>query len=73
MKRNYVKPNFIIEQLSIDLPAARGCDYKSADYADLMDIGYFASDMQCSIPEDEIEWGDNTICLNTNTIIALTS
>lgn len=72
MKRVYEKPMISVEVLELDAPIAVNCIADKDDMNSLIDLGYFA-DETCLIREDQIEWGDDTICYHSNVIQAFTS
>lgn len=73
MKRVYEKPMISVEVFDLDAPIAANCQANKEDMNSLIELGYFYSEGNCKIREDEIIWGDDTICYHSNVIKAFTS
>lgn len=79
MKKVYSKPLIAVEILQLDQPLAAGCTADFDDVRSLMELGYFTSEMSCSIgipdsgPIFPEEGGHDTICYHSNVQIAFTS
>ncbi|MGM9627424.1 MAG: hypothetical protein ACI3V4_04945 [Faecousia sp.] len=72
MKKPYSKPQIAVEALQLDQPIAAGCMANKEDMNSLIELGYFG-DEKCTIREDQIVWGDDTICYHSNVQIAFLS
>ena len=74
MKKPYSKPTIFVEPLELDQPICAGCEADFDDMRDLMELGYFTSERNCSIPvTDGTLPGHDTICYHSNVQTAFTS
>lgn len=75
MKKPYVKPMITVERLMIDQPMANGCNANPDDMRSLMELGYFAADMSCSIEvgDSPVQGEHDTICYHGNVQTAFMS
>lgn len=75
MKKPYSKPTITVGPIQLDQPIAAGCTADFDDMKSLIELGYFTSESNCSIPipgEGPIH-GFDTICYHSNVQVAFTS
>lgn len=74
MKQIYSKPKISVEVLTLDHPIAANCTADKDDVLSLMEFGYFTEAQQCSTNfNNDMEWGNDTVCYHTNVQTAFLS
>lgn len=81
MKKPYSKPMVTFEEYSLDMPIAAGCDKSEIpSVKDLVEQGWFNSKHNCdpnmyinSDADENMLWGDDTLCYYTHVTQAFTS
>jgi len=71
MKKNYSKPQIIVEAFTMDQPVARDCVAKYEDIESLIAMGLFGEQdigtvKKCGMIYDEAMWGNDTVCYHSN-------
>ena len=73
MKKAYTKPSIYVEPIKLDSPIAANCIADRSDMDAVMSFGYFNETYNCWLIENEVEWGNSTICYHSNVQTAFLS
>lgn len=67
MKKPYNPPTITVEDFQLDQPIALACEADFDDVKSLLNLGYFAAELQCSKPiDDNTNLPYDTICYHSN-------